>query len=80
MDQAQQTVSNEVLDKKIQAIQGSTRTSMPFMVPTHDWLRQRSTAYYNWHLNPNSNTVHWIAFIVTILGVIAGIVISYYIY
>lgn len=80
MVQPNQTVSTEVLDRKIQAIQGSTKTSMPFMVPTHDWLRQRSPAYYNWHLNPRSNTVHWAAFVVTVLGVITGIIVSYYIY
>lgn len=80
MSESNETISTAVLDRKIQSIQGSTRTSLPFMVPTHDWLRQRSTAYYNWHLNPHSDTVHWIAFVVTILGVIAGIVISYYIY
>ena len=48
------------------------------MVPAHDWLRQRSPAYYQWHLNPSSNLVHWAALIVTVVGIIVGVFISYY--
>lgn len=67
------------LDRRIAAVQKSTRTSASFMLPAHDWMRQRSKIYYNWHLLPYANTLHWIAFGVMVLGIILGITISYYI-
>ncbi len=75
-----ETVQTAVLDRKIAAIQNSTRTSIPLMVPTHEWLRQRSFGYYQWHLNPYSNTIHWTALGVTILGMVVGVILSYYVY
>lgn len=67
------------LDSKIAAIQKSTKTSIPSMLPAHDWMRQRSKLYYNWHLLPYASTIHWVALVVTFLGVIVGVTISYYI-
>jgi hypothetical protein len=67
------------LDQKIMAVQNSTRTLLPFMIPVHDWLRQRSQLYNKWHLKIYANKVHWAMFGITLLGVIAGIIISYYI-
>ena len=47
------------IDSQISAIQKSTRTTFKFMLPVHDWLRNRSKTYYGWHTNPHANTVHW---------------------
>ena len=71
--------STSELDKKILAVQSSTRTLVPFMVPVHDWMRQRSQTYYKWHMKSYANKVHWAMFAITLLGVIAGIIMSYYI-
>jgi|GEM_PF-1152115 len=67
------------LDKRIASVQNSTRTSAPFMTPAHDWMRQRSKLYYNWHLQPYANAIHWVAFGVMLLGIVVGIAVSYYI-
>lgn len=71
--------ASSALDQKIMAVQNSTRTLLPFMIPVHDWLRQRSQTYYKWHMKSYANKVHWAMFGITLLGVIAGIIISYYI-
>jgi hypothetical protein len=51
-------VDIEQLDKQIEAVQKSTKTTFGFMFPIHEFLRLKSRKYYNWHLNPNANKYH----------------------
>lgn len=39
-------------------IQRSTRTLFNLFSPVHNWCRQKSKWYYNWHLNPIQPAVH----------------------
>jgi len=50
------------LDRKIIALQKSTRTTIPQMAAAHNFLRMRFQWYYNWHLNPIAKFTHWLVF------------------
>ena len=60
----------DVLDAKIVRIQKSTKTFFPFFAPINDWFRLNFKFYYDWHLKPNVDTVHWMVLVVVII--IAG--------
>ena len=47
------------LDMKIIAVEESTKTLIPAMVPVHNYLRMRFKWYYNWHTKPYARKVHW---------------------
>ena len=49
----------ESIDKKILAIQRSTKTLMPQFSPMHNYLRMRWKWYYNWHSMSWSGPIHW---------------------
>src|SRR3989344_5845160 len=57
------------LDQKIIAVQKSTRTSFPFMLPIHDRLRIKYKWYYNWHVNPCCQSAHTVFLIIFIIGI-----------
>ena len=65
------------LNHKLEAIQRSTRTLVPFMVPFHDTLRMKYGWYYRWHLLKYSSLIHFIALIVFTAGVATG-TLAYY--
>ena len=48
------------LDAKIMALQNSTKTTIPGMGRLHNFFRMKMRWYYNWHINPISNKVHWV--------------------
>lgn len=66
------------LEKKIANIQKSTRTSMHFFVGLNDWIRLRSRAYYNWHLNPNANKIHVSGLFIYVFLILGLIITSFY--
>ncbi|MEI6494617.1 MAG: fibronectin type III domain-containing protein, partial [bacterium] len=49
-----------LVEKKIIAIQRSTRVSMPMFAFWHNALRMRFKWYYAWHLSPWANFIHWL--------------------
>ena len=55
------------MDKKIVALQKSTRTLFKIFSKPHNWLRSRSKFYYNWHLKPYASGVHWSAAVVSLI-------------
>ena len=65
------------LNHKLEAIQRSTRTLVPFMVPFHDTLRMKYGWYYRWHLLKYSSLIHFIALIVFTAGLATG-TLAYY--
>src|SRR3990170_8575020 len=65
------------LNHKLEAIQRSTRTLVPFMVPFHDTLRMKYGWYYRWHLLKYSSLIHLIALIVFTAGLATG-TLAYY--
>lgn len=54
-------------DEKIVRIQKSTRTTFRLMIPAHNWMRSRFKWYYNWHINPFANHVHWASLAVSVI-------------
>lgn len=61
------------LDQRIATIQRSTRTSIPFFIPSHNILRMRFRWYYRWHLFPMANFVHFAILFIFTLASIWGI-------
>jgi len=66
------------LDQQILAIQRSTRTTFPFMLPLHDRMRMGFRWYYNWHTKSYASKVHWgmlvVAFLIGISTVVSSLV------
>jgi hypothetical protein len=66
------------LDQQIVAIQRSTRTTFPFMLPLHDRMRMGFRWYYNWHTKSYASKVHWgmlvVAFLIGISTVVSSLV------
>ena len=65
------------LSRKIEAIQRSTRTTIPWMVPAHDKLRMKYGWYYRWSMLKYSSLIHFIALIVFTAGLATG-TLAYY--
>jgi len=59
---------NQDLDKKIIAVQNSTRTTIPSLIPLHDKLRMKSKHYHKYSAKPYSSRVNWFILLVTILA------------
>ena len=59
-------------EEKLIRIQKSTRTSLPFFVPIHNFLRMRLKWYYNWHLWKHSSRTHVAVLAAAVLGIIGG--------
>jgi hypothetical protein len=55
------------MDKKILQVQKSTKTLFKLFERSHNWLRSKSHAYYDWHLNPYASTIHWVTLAVIFL-------------
>jgi hypothetical protein len=66
------------LDGKLERIQRSTRTAIPFFTPIHNTLRSKSKLYYNWHLKAFANTLHWVFLVAFTLGMATGVGAYYY--
>lgn len=62
------------LEKKIIAIQRSTRTTLPFLIPLHDKCRLHSRWYYNWHQKPNASKIHLGILSLYLMGILVGII------
>ena len=67
------------IDVEIVAIQGSTRTLIPFMMMPHNWLRMKLRWYYKWHLTPYARGVHWAVLTVSVAAMFIGVYYSVYI-
>jgi len=55
------------IDKKIAAVQRSTRTTFAYMAPLHNSLRMHLKWYYSWHTKKTSSGVHWATLSVFVL-------------
>jgi len=62
----------EKIDFEIKRIQNSTKTTFPFFVGLHNYLRMHLSAYYNWHLMPMANLINLIIlyFFVIVFGLL----------
>jgi len=70
-------LSTMALDNKIESIQRSTKTLMPWMVPVHDRLRMKYGWYYHWSMLKYSSLMHFVALFVFVLGLSTG-AMAYY--
>lgn len=64
-------IKTDDLDRKIVAVQRSTKTAVPFLAPLHNGLRMRFKWYYNWHLNPDYGPLYWIFISLYFLAIMA---------
>ncbi|MCL5795010.1 MAG: hypothetical protein M1338_01500 [Patescibacteria group bacterium] len=62
--------SSEELEKELNRIQQSTKTSFRIFSLPHELFRQRFKGYYRWHLWPYHNFFHWLTLICYIFGFI----------
>ncbi|MGI6103244.1 MAG: DUF2341 domain-containing protein [Patescibacteria group bacterium] len=51
-------VDIQSLDEQLAAIQRSTRTTLPALLPAHEWLRANSRLYYRWHAQSYAEPIH----------------------
>src|SRR3990167_4760426 len=65
------------LDNKIESIQRSTKTLVPWMVPVHDKLRMEYGWYYRWSMLKYSSLMHFVALFVFVAGLGTG-AMAYY--
>lgn len=54
------------LDGKLWQIQQSTRTLFGIFSNIHNGLRTKYQWYYNWHLKPYSNKIHWASLVLAV--------------
>jgi hypothetical protein len=47
------------IDQKLAAIQKSTKTSISFFAPIHNYCRVKYQWYYDWHLKPYATQMHF---------------------
>lgn len=66
------------LEQRIEAVQKSTRVGVSWLLPAHEWLRGKSKHYYNWHLNPHHNKVHWATTTAVMLMFVVSTFLSYF--
>lgn len=52
----------EAIDRKIAAIQRSTKTTFPIFLPVHNYMRMHFPWYYQWHTSPVANAINIFAF------------------
>lgn len=64
------------LEDRIFRVSRSTKTTIPFLSPLHNWMRAHFGWYYAWHLNQFSSTVHKFFFFVILLVIGSVIVIA----
>jgi hypothetical protein len=74
----EETMHIEELDGKLERIQRSTRTAIPFFTPIHNTLRSKSKLYYNWHLKAFANTLHWVFLVAFTLGMATSVGAYYF--
>ena len=60
---------DEILDKKISAIQKSTKTSFKLFNSLHNKMRAKWHWYYKWHLSPLSNIFHYLVLVFALCSV-----------
>lgn len=60
-------------EEQLIQIQKSTRTTLPFFIPIHNFFRMRLKWYYNWHLWHHSSRAHVAVLASTILGICLGL-------
>lgn len=70
-------MSKMALDGRLEAIQRSTKTLMPWMVPVHDRLRMKYGWYYRWSMLRYSSLVHYVVLFIFLLGFGTG-ALAYY--
>ncbi len=56
------------IEKKIAAIQGSTRTLWPGFMKAHNYFRMHFHWYYSWHHFKFSKVIHWLILLVYLIG------------
>ena len=75
LSKLEQAAKNKELEIQLYMVQKSTKTTFPQFVKLHNKLRMRFKWYYNWHLWPNVNRLHWSA-LGTVTTVFAVLIIS----
>lgn len=66
------------LDARLCRLQKSTRTSIKWFIPFHNFLRMKYRWYYNWHLNPSANYLHLQVLLIYLLFLVFGWGITQY--
>ena len=56
--QPEPMTNTEELDKDINSIQKSTKTTFPAFTRIHDKMRMKFSWYYNWHISGVANYIH----------------------
>ena len=64
------------IDRKLQAIQKSTRTSLPLFSPAHNYFRTKYKWYYNWHTKPYANSIHYGGLSIMMVVLMASLFLS----
>lgn len=60
------------LDRQIILVQDSTKTTIPQLVPWHNYFRMKFGWYYNWHLKPYAKITHWLILLIYLISLPLG--------